>query len=322
MDDGLDPAGVAVFVAVICGITAIACGRPEQWGIRRLSLGMCAVSAAAAALLLAPSALWWGGVLWGIHQTYLGWSYISRRRRTSHERIEYLESSAAVLAYVALADGAIDPGEVAIIRDTYARAGFSPQDLREVDRIIQECRHRFLAAGSDPERLFIFLHDACGVVLRHSNEHTRLTFLRTAMIIAASDGFVSSGEERALRASANWLGISKADYDRLWRSVVAPEPEERQTGEAEPEPGRTDSAGAADEEPAIPPDLATYYASVLGVPLTVSPQELKRAYREKAKQYHPDVVAHRGPSFAREAEEKFKELSKAYEFFRGSAVAT
>ncbi len=49
---------------------------------------------------------------------------------------------------------------------------------------------------------------------------------------------------------------------------------------------------------------------------------VKHAYREKAKQYHPDVVAHKGPIFAREAEEKFKQLSRAYAFFRGSAVAT
>lgn len=322
MDDGLDPAGVAVFIAVICGITALSSGRPEHWGLRRLALGACISSAAIAALLLWPSAWWFGAILWGLHRMYLGWSYISRRRRTTHERIEYLESSASVLAFIALADGVIDPREAAVIRETYARAGFSPQDLREVERVVQECQRRFFADGSDPERLFVLLRNACAVVVQHSNEQTRFSFLRAAIIIAASDGFVSSGEERALRASANWLGISKADYDRLWRGVIDREPDDAEARETAQESAPDDSEETGYAEPVVPPDLATYYASILGVPLTASSQEVKRAYREKAKQYHPDVVAHKGPIFAREAEDKFKELSRAYEFFRGSAVAT
>jgi len=49
------------------------------------------------------------------------------------------------------------------------------------------------------------------------------------------------------------------------------------------------------------------YYEVLGVGKTASVDEIKRAYRELAKKYHPDV--NKSP----EAEEKFKELSEAYE---------
>jgi DnaJ like chaperone protein len=297
MDGGLDPAGVAVFVAAVCGVAALACARPDQWGIRRLALGAGATSAAIAGLLLSPSVWWWSGVLWGLHQMYLGWSYVSRRRRISHERAEYLDSSASVLAYIALADGRVDPRETDIIRETYARAGFSADDVREVVRVVQECQRRFFADGSDPERLFVLLRQSCTVIVRHSNAQTRLSFLRAAILIAMSDGFLSSNEQRVLEAAANWLGIEKTDYDRLWQGV-------------------DDREAAA----TVPPDLATHYASILGVPVTASPQELKRAYREKAKQYHPDIVAHKGPVFAREAEERFKELSRAYEFLRGDAM--
>lgn len=322
MDSGSDPASVAVVFAVILGITALACERPEQWGLRRLAMGACAGMSAIAAILLSPSLWWWGGLLWGLHQMYLGWSFVSRRRRSTHERVEYLQASVSVLAYIALADGEIKPRESTIIREAYARGGFSAEDLREVGRIVGECERRFFADGSDPDRLFKLLQSACAVVLQHSNERTRITFFRTAVLISASDGFVSSGEDRALKAAEGWLGISDTDAERAWRGVGDHEPDDGEAGASAQESAQDDSEEEAYEEPVVPPDLATYYASILGISVTASPQEVKRAYREKAKHYHPDVVAHKGPIFAREAEERFKEVSRAYGFFRGTTVAT
>ena len=55
------------------------------------------------------------------------------------------------------------------------------------------------------------------------------------------------------------------------------------------------------------PDKRDYY-EVLGVDKNVTPDELKKAYRKKALQYHPD----RNPG-DKEAEEKFKEAAEAYD---------
>ncbi len=46
---------------------------------------------------------------------------------------------------------------------------------------------------------------------------------------------------------------------------------------------------------------------ILGVDREASPEELKRAYRKLARQYHPDV------SEAQDADERFKEINLAYE---------
>jgi len=51
------------------------------------------------------------------------------------------------------------------------------------------------------------------------------------------------------------------------------------------------------------------YYDVLGVPRAASPDEIKRAYRRLAKEYHPDMA--KGDK--KVAEERFKELSEAYE---------
>ena len=54
-------------------------------------------------------------------------------------------------------------------------------------------------------------------------------------------------------------------------------------------------------------DKRDYY-EVLGIDKNASADEIKKAYRKKAKQYHPDL----NPG-DKEAEAKFKEANEAYE---------
>ncbi|MDB6119857.1 MAG: hypothetical protein JWO08_3638 [Verrucomicrobiaceae bacterium] len=50
------------------------------------------------------------------------------------------------------------------------------------------------------------------------------------------------------------------------------------------------------------------YYETLGVARTASPDEIKKAFRERARLYHPDVAKNKSG-----AEEKFKEVNEAYE---------
>src|SRR5258708_12389064 len=49
------------------------------------------------------------------------------------------------------------------------------------------------------------------------------------------------------------------------------------------------------------------YYETLGVPRTASDEEIKKAFRKLARNYHPDVAKGKG------TEEKFKEINEAYE---------
>ncbi len=57
----------------------------------------------------------------------------------------------------------------------------------------------------------------------------------------------------------------------------------------------------------MPVEFKDYYAT-LGVPRTATEDELKKAFRNLARKYHPDVAKDK-----KGAEEKFKEINEAYE---------
>jgi DnaJ-class molecular chaperone len=65
--------------------------------------------------------------------------------------------------------------------------------------------------------------------------------------------------------------------------------------------------------PAQPP--SDPYA-VLGVSRIASKEEISAAYRKKAKENHPDTVAHLGAELRDLAEEKMKEINAAYDLLK------
>src|SRR5258706_11598575 len=57
----------------------------------------------------------------------------------------------------------------------------------------------------------------------------------------------------------------------------------------------------------MPVEFKDYYAT-LGVPRSASEDDIKKAFRRLARQYHPDVAKDK-----KVAEAKFKEINEAYE---------
>ena len=55
------------------------------------------------------------------------------------------------------------------------------------------------------------------------------------------------------------------------------------------------------------------FYEVLGVSKSSSSDEIKKAYREMAKKYHPDKLQHMDEAYQKGAQEKFTKVQEAYE---------
>ncbi len=55
------------------------------------------------------------------------------------------------------------------------------------------------------------------------------------------------------------------------------------------------------------------YFSILEIPPTEDMKVVKKAYRKMVKKYHPDKLRHLGEEHIKGAEEKFRQVQKAYE---------
>jgi len=113
------------------------------------------------------------------------------------------------------------------------------------------------------------------------NASLRTMFYQVLFSVAMVDGQLHPAEEALLRAAPVPLGL----HPDIFNTV------RRQFGH----------------------DLSHHYA-VLGLENGAALDEVKRAYRKLAAEYHPDKVVARGlpEDFIRFAEQKFKEINEAY----------
>ena len=162
------------------------------------------------------------------------------------------------------------------------------QDQRELDFVRQQfvtmygkerANHAF-KLFKDISKQNIPLHQVCLQIRQMMNHASRLQLVHFLFGIANADGAVSESEVSAIQTIANYLGISHLDFESIkamfYRSI--------------------DNA-----------------YKILEIDKNASVDDIKAAYRKMAKKYHPDKVTHLGEEHRKGAEEKFKEVQKAYD---------
>ncbi|MCD6578115.1 DnaJ domain-containing protein [bacterium] len=130
----------------------------------------------------------------------------------------------------------------------------------------------------------------CNEINKFLNYTEKLYFLDILFKIALSDGFISNDEVKKIRQIAHLLNIKSNDFF----SIQNPYIQENQ---------KTDKgyrSGAFDPY------------KVLGVSQDATSDEIKRAFRKLAKKFHPDKLVNAGEDFKKMAEEKMKDINRAY----------
>ncbi|WP_445383436.1 TerB family tellurite resistance protein [Robiginitalea sp. IMCC43444] len=124
-----------------------------------------------------------------------------------------------------------------------------------------------------PQRICLYLN-------QRTRYEVRLQLLHFLFGIANADGHVSAAEVAKLREIAGYLRISRNDFESIQAMFV---------------------------------EAADNAYKILEIDRSATDAELKRAYRNMAKKYHPDRVNTKDEAIKKGAEEKFKQVQKAYE---------
>lgn len=124
------------------------------------------------------------------------------------------------------------------------------------------------------------LRNVCLQIKAHMAHPGRLQLMHFLVGIAQADGNIDDKEHDTLRLIAGYLGINPKDFESVKALYIE--------------------------------ELESAYW-VLNLPQDCSDEEVKKAYRKMAVKYHPDKVAYMGEEVMKGAEEKFQQLTKAYE---------
>ncbi|MEM8510136.1 MAG: TerB family tellurite resistance protein [Bacteroidota bacterium] len=120
----------------------------------------------------------------------------------------------------------------------------------------------------------------CSYLNQRTRYEVRLQLLHFLFGIAQSDGQVSTAELEKLNQIAGFLRVGNYDFESIKAMFFK----------------------AADQA-----------YKILEIEKSATDDEVKKAYRKMAKKYHPDRVVTEDEAIKKGAEEKFKQVQKAYE---------
>lgn len=120
----------------------------------------------------------------------------------------------------------------------------------------------------------------CSYLRSRTLYEARLQIVHFLFNVANADGLVSESEVIKIREIAGYLGLRLTDFESL-KAMFFKNPDSAYT--------------------------------ILGLDRSASESEIKAAYRNSVKKYHPDRLQHLDEAHRKGAEEKFRKVQEAYE---------
>ncbi|MFC1728977.1 TerB family tellurite resistance protein [candidate division KSB1 bacterium] len=236
---------------------------------------------AAAGLFMSGSIL--GGIIGGVLGNMMDKSGDISQRRRPRSRPETTGRDAHVREFVFVSN-------LVALMTSVAKADkeIHPSEIHTITDYFQKSFHYSGHDRSVIENLIresaarpLDLQRICADTCRLLDYPERLMLLRMLYVVAISDNVVKQMEKERIEKIASYLRISDLDHGYIKNEFS--------------------------------PDDSHDYYKILEVAPSASDAELKTAYREKVKKFHPDKVSHLGKDFADLASEKFRKIQDAYD---------
>jgi DnaJ like chaperone protein len=186
------------------------------------------------------------------------------------------EISLLILAAVVIkADGKVNRSELDFVRSSF----IGMYGKEKADKA-------FKLFGGIIKKNDISTRQVCIQIRQHMTHASRLQLLHFLFGIAKADGLVSQAEINTIKRISVYLYISNRDFESIkamFYSVSS---------------SKTTSVNAY---------------KILEITKSATDVEVKKAYRKLVKKHHPDKLRHLGEEYQKGAEEKFRQIQKAYE---------
>ena len=200
----------------------------------------------------------------------------------SRTKINLLDELMVLTAAVMKANDIAKKSELEVVK-TFLQANFSEAEQRyaldKLKNLLKDYNYRYQT------------DNACRRIANHTNYETRIMLMYLFFQICNADGTIDRHESNLLSDIRFKIGISVADFENIKRNF---------TNYSYSNTFNRDINTQSDYE-------------ILGITQNASDQEIKKAYRDLAKQYHPDKFASKSETEQKSAENKFKEINNAYE---------